>query len=50
MTLCMMEVVRDVYAETGRMVGIKPAGGIDASKQAVQYLVDARTRRSARSG
>ena len=38
-TLCMMEVVRDVHAETGRMVGIKPAGGIRVSKQAVQYLV-----------
>src|SRR4029453_7143846 len=38
-TLCMMEAVRDVYAETGRVVGIKPAGGIRASKQAVQYLV-----------
>jgi deoxyribose-phosphate aldolase len=38
-TLCMMEVVRDVYSETGRKVGIKPAGGIRASKQAVQYLV-----------
>ena len=38
-TLCMMEVVRDVYAETGHKVGIKPAGGIRASKQAVQYLV-----------
>src|ERR671917_1360571 len=38
-TLCMMEAVRDVYVETGRMVGIKPAGGIRVSKQAVQYLV-----------
>jgi deoxyribose-phosphate aldolase len=38
-TLCMMEAVRDVYVETGRVVGIKPAGGIRASKQAVQYLV-----------
>ena len=38
-TLCMMEVVRDVYGETGHKVGIKPAGGIRASKQAVQYLV-----------
>jgi deoxyribose-phosphate aldolase len=38
-TLCMMEVVRDVYTETGRMVGIKPAGGIRVAKQAVQYLV-----------
>jgi deoxyribose-phosphate aldolase len=34
-----MEVVRDVHSETGRKVGIKPAGGIRASKQAVQYLV-----------
>jgi len=38
-TLCMMEAVRDVYEETGRMVGLKPAGGIRVSKQAVQYLV-----------
>jgi deoxyribose-phosphate aldolase len=38
-TLCMMEVVRDVYHETGHMIAIKPAGGIRASKQAVQYLV-----------
>ncbi|GIU94600.1 MAG: 2-deoxyribose-5-phosphate aldolase [Gaiellaceae bacterium] len=38
-TLCMMEVVRDVHAETGHVVGVKPAGGIRTSKQAVQYLV-----------
>ncbi len=38
-TLCMMEAVRDVYLETGRVVGIKPAGGIRVAKQAVQYLV-----------
>ncbi|MFO7573328.1 MAG: deoxyribose-phosphate aldolase [Gaiellaceae bacterium] len=38
-TLCMMEVVRDVHAETGHVVGIKPAGGIRTSKQAVHYLV-----------
>jgi deoxyribose-phosphate aldolase len=38
-TLCMMEAVRDVHAETGRVVGIKPAGGIRVAKQAVQYLV-----------
>jgi deoxyribose-phosphate aldolase len=38
-TLCMMEAVRDVYSETGRTVGIKPAGGIRVAKQAVQYLV-----------
>src|SRR5919108_1600064 len=35
-TLCMMEVVRDVHSETGHIVGIKPAGGIRASKKAVQ--------------
>jgi len=38
-TLCMMEVVRDVHTETGHIVGIKPAGGIRAAKQAIQYLV-----------
>src|SRR5438132_10082380 len=38
-TLCMLEAIRDVYEETGRMVGMKPAGGIRHSKQAVQYLV-----------
>src|SRR5574337_1390018 len=38
-TLCMMEAVRDVYVETGRVVGLKTAGGIRAAKQAVQYLV-----------
>jgi deoxyribose-phosphate aldolase len=38
-TLCMLEAIRDVYDETGRRVGMKPAGGIRQSKQAVQYLV-----------
>ena len=38
-TLCMLEAVRDVHVETGRVVGIKPAGGIRVAKQAVQYLV-----------
>src|SRR5438552_643914 len=38
-TLCMLEAIRDVHAETGRMVGMKPAGGIREAKQAVQYLV-----------
>jgi deoxyribose-phosphate aldolase len=37
--LCMLEAVRDVYEETGRVVGFKPAGGIRHSKQAVQHLV-----------
>src|ERR671923_1846095 len=38
-TLVMLEAIRDVYEETGRMVGMKPAGGIRQAKQAVQYLV-----------
>jgi deoxyribose-phosphate aldolase len=37
--LCMLEAVRDVHQETGRVVGFKPAGGIRASKQAIQHLV-----------
>src|SRR5256886_5139958 len=38
-TLCMLEAIRDVYEETGRMVGMEPAGGIRHAKQAVQHLV-----------
>ena len=38
-TLVMLEAIRDVYDETGRRVGMKPAGGIRQSKQAVQHLV-----------
>ncbi len=49
MTLCMLEVIRDVHDETGVVIGMKPAGGIRTAKQAVQYLVpaarDARARR-----
>jgi deoxyribose-phosphate aldolase len=37
--LCMLEAVRDVYAETGRRVGFKAAGGIRQAKQAIQHLV-----------
>src|SRR6187399_2937245 len=37
-TLCMLEAIRDVHEETGRMIGMKPAGGIRHSKQAIQYL------------
>src|SRR3989454_5885231 len=37
--LCMLEVIRDVHEETGRVVGLKVAGGIRQSKQAVQFLV-----------
>jgi len=38
-TLVMLEAIRDVFEETGRRVGMKPAGGIRYAKQAVQYLV-----------
>jgi deoxyribose-phosphate aldolase len=38
-TLCMLEAIRDVHDETGRMIGMKPAGGIRQAKQAIQYLV-----------
>jgi len=37
--LCMLEAVRDVHEETGRLVGFKAAGGVRAAKQAVQHLV-----------
>ena len=37
--LCMMEAAREFFHETGRRVGIKVAGGVRQSKQAVQYLV-----------
>ena len=38
-TLVMLQAIRDYYYETGRMVGMKPAGGISQSKLAVHYLV-----------
>ncbi|MEU5882715.1 deoxyribose-phosphate aldolase [Spirillospora sp. NPDC047279] len=38
-TLVMLEAVRDFRAETGRMVGVKPAGGIRTTKDAIKYLV-----------
>ena len=37
--LVMLEAIRDVHAETGRKVGMKAAGGIRTSKNAIQYLV-----------
>jgi len=37
--LCMMEASREFFHETGRRVGVKVAGGIRRSKQAIQYLV-----------
>ena len=38
-TLVMLQAIRDSYVETGRMLGMKPAGGISTSKLAVHYLV-----------
>ena len=38
-TLVMLQAIRDYYYETGRMVGMKPAGGISTAKLAVHYLV-----------
>ncbi|GAA2070817.1 deoxyribose-phosphate aldolase [Actinomadura alba] len=38
-TLVMLEAVRDFRAQTGRQVGVKPAGGIRTTKDAIKYLV-----------
>lgn len=38
-TLVMLQAIQDFYERTGRMVGMKPAGGISTSKVAIQYLV-----------
>jgi len=38
-TLVMLYAIRDYFERTGRMVGMKPAGGISSSKLAIQYLV-----------
>ncbi len=38
-TLTMLQAIRDYYYETGRMVGMKPAGGISNAKLAIHYLV-----------
>ncbi|MFC4562376.1 deoxyribose-phosphate aldolase [Nocardiopsis mangrovi] len=38
-TLIMLEAVRDHHAATGRRVGVKPAGGIRTTKDAIRNLV-----------
>ena len=38
-TLILLEAVRDWYRQTGQRVGVKPAGGIRTSKDAIRYLV-----------
>lgn len=38
-TLVMLLAIRDFYFKTGKMIGMKPAGGISKSKLALHYLV-----------
>jgi deoxyribose-phosphate aldolase len=38
-TLVMLHAIRDYYLETGRQVGMKPAGGIATAKLALHYLI-----------
>lgn len=38
-TLVMLQAIKDHFYKTGKMVGMKPAGGISAAKLAIQYLV-----------
>jgi deoxyribose-phosphate aldolase len=37
--LVMLEAIRDFHDRTGRMVGMKPAGGVRTAKQAIQHLI-----------
>jgi deoxyribose-phosphate aldolase len=38
-TLVMLEAIRDFYYAEGKMIGMKPAGGISTAKLALHYLV-----------
>lgn len=38
-TLVMLHAIRDHFLKTGKMVGMKPAGGISKSKLALHYLI-----------
>ena len=38
-TYVMLDTIKDHYNKTGKMIGMKPAGGISTSKIALQYLV-----------
>ena len=38
-TLVMLEAIKDYYYNTGKMIGMKPAGGISNAKLALQYLL-----------
>ena len=48
-TLVMLEAIRDFYLATGKRIGMKPAGGIKTSKQALHLLVLVK-RRSGTTG
>ena len=38
-TLILLQAVRDWHLQTGHRIGVKPAGGIRTSKDAIRYLV-----------
>jgi deoxyribose-phosphate aldolase len=38
-TYVMLDAIKDFYTKTGKIIGMKPAGGISTSKIALQYLV-----------
>jgi deoxyribose-phosphate aldolase len=38
-TYVMLQAIKDHYEATGKMVGMKPAGGISTAKSSLQYLV-----------
>lgn len=38
-TYVMLDAIKDFYSRTGKMIGMKPAGGISTAKIALQYLV-----------
>lgn len=38
-TYVMLNAIKDFYKKNGKMIGMKPAGGISTSKIALQYLV-----------
>ena len=38
-TYVMLDAIKNFYLDTGKMIGMKPAGGISTSKVALQYLV-----------
>lgn len=37
-TLVMLQAIADYYDQTGKIIGMKPAGGIRTAKQAIHYL------------